>query len=138
MVKIRLQRRGRKQLPVYKIVAVDSRAPRDGRFIEALGQYDPLARPAGITLNQERVMYWLGVGAQPTDTVRSLLRHEGVLLRVHLARKGRSEEEIAQTLAEWQRKRDERAATAKSRKQRRADRKSAEASEAPADAPAEA
>lgn len=140
MVKIRLQRRGRKQLPVYKIVAADTRSPRDGRFIEALGQYEPLLRPAGVTLKQDRVMYWLGVGAQPTDTVRNLLQREGILLRLHLARKGKTEEEITATIADWLRQRDERAATAMSKKQRRAERKKAEAA-APAEtaeAPAEA
>lgn len=83
-VKLRLQRRGRKAAPFYHIVAADSRAPRDGRFIEKIGTYNPLTSPATIDLNNDRAYHWLSVGAQPTDTVRSILRHKGVLLRKHL------------------------------------------------------
>jgi small subunit ribosomal protein S16 len=83
-VKLRLQRRGRKAAPFYHIVAADSRAPRDGRFIEKIGTYNPLTVPATIDLNHDRAYHWLSVGAQPTDTVRSILRHKGVLLRKHL------------------------------------------------------
>jgi small subunit ribosomal protein S16 len=83
-VKLRLQRRGRKASPFYHIVAADSRAPRDGRFIEKIGTYNPLTVPATIDLNNDRAFYWLSNGAQPTDTVRSILRHKGVLLQKHL------------------------------------------------------
>jgi small subunit ribosomal protein S16 len=136
VVKIRLQRRGRKKLPVYKIVASDSRSPRNGRFIEQLGQYAPLADPATVTFDQERVMYWLKVGAQPTDTVKSLLSREGVMLRIHLMRKGKTEEEIGERLAEWMQQREARAAAKSSKKQRRAEKKKA-AEQTPAEAPAE-
>ena len=77
--KIRLQRQGRKGHPFFPIVIADSRAPRDGRFIERIGSYDPNTNPATINLNFERALYWLQTGAQPTDTVRSILRVNGVL-----------------------------------------------------------
>ena len=72
-VKIRLARQGRKKRPHYRIVACDSRSPRDGQFIEKLGTYDPLKDPKIVELNAERVQYWLGVGAQPSERVKSLL-----------------------------------------------------------------
>jgi small subunit ribosomal protein S16 len=79
MVRLRLTRMGRKKHPFYRIVAADSRAPRDGRFIEALGYYDPMKQPADIRLDLGRVDYWLGVGASPSDTVASIIkRHRGV------------------------------------------------------------
>ena len=77
-VKIRLTRKGTKKKPFYRIVAADVEAPRDGRFIETLGTYDPMVDPAKVTLKQERVSYWLGEGAEPTTTVRSILKREGV------------------------------------------------------------
>ena len=74
MVKIRLRRMGAKKNPYYRIVVADSRSPRDGRFIEEIGTYDPLADPALIKVDMERVQYWIANGAQPTDTVRGLLK----------------------------------------------------------------
>ncbi|MBL0175280.1 MAG: 30S ribosomal protein S16 [Ignavibacteria bacterium] len=136
MVKIRLQRRGRKKLPVYKIVAADSRFPRDGRFIETLGHYEPTRTPAIVRLDEERIQYWLGVGAQPTDTVRSLLSHQGIMLRVHLARKGKTIEEINTRLVEWRQAKDVREAGKLSKKQLRAQKKAAAVPEtAAAEAP---
>ena len=124
MVKIRLQRRGRKKLPVYKIVAADVRAPRDGRFIETLGQYAPLQSAAeSLTLNKDRIMYWLGVGAQPTNTVRSLLSREGIMLQVHLQRKGKSEAEIADEMDKWLKAKEERSGKELSKKQLRTQRR---------------
>jgi len=79
MVKIRLHRMGAKKNPYYRIVVADSRSPRDGRFIEELGTYDPLADPAAVNVNVERAKYWVGTGAQPTDTVRALLKKAEVL-----------------------------------------------------------
>lgn len=73
-VKIRLTRAGAKKSPFYHIIAVDERAKRDGAYLELLGSYDPRANPAIITVNQERVAYWIGVGAQPSETVGSLLK----------------------------------------------------------------
>lgn len=79
MVRLRLTRGGRHKRPFYRIVAADSRMPRDGRYIEVLGTYDPLQTPAAITIKQERVMAWLNRGAQPSVTVHSLLDRTGVL-----------------------------------------------------------
>ena len=75
-VKIRLARHGAKKKPYYRIVVADSESPRDGRYLEAVGTYNPLRDPAEITVKQERVQYWLDQGAIPTDTVRSLLKKE--------------------------------------------------------------
>ena len=85
-VKIRLRREGRKKTPMYRIVVADSQAPRDGRFIEILGQYQPRGGENAIALKADRVNYWLNVGAQPTDTVRSLIRRAGILKARHEAR----------------------------------------------------
>lgn len=74
MVKIRLRRMGAKKAPYYRIVVSDSRSPRDGRFIEEIGSYNPLANPAEIKVDAERAQYWVKSGAQPTDTVKSLLK----------------------------------------------------------------
>ncbi len=82
--KIRLQRHGRKDYPFYQIVIADSRAPRDGKFIERIGSYNPNTNPATINLDFERALYWLQVGAQPTDTARNILSAQGVLLKKHL------------------------------------------------------
>lgn len=85
MVRIRLRRVGRKKAPVYRIIVADSRSPRDGRFIETIGQYDP-RREGGLNVDSERANHWLDMGAQPSDTVRSLLRRAGVLKARHEAR----------------------------------------------------
>jgi small subunit ribosomal protein S16 len=82
--KIRLQRHGRKGYAFYHIVIADSRAPRDGKFIERIGSYNPNTNPATIDLKFERALYWLQVGAQPTDTTKNILSKEGVLLKKHL------------------------------------------------------
>ena len=74
MLKIRLRRMGAKRRPSYRIVIAESRSPRDGKFIEIIGLYDPLTDPATIRLNEERAKHWLSVGAQPTETVRNILR----------------------------------------------------------------
>ncbi len=106
--KIRLQRHGRKNYAFYPIVIADSRAPRDGKFIERIGSYNPNTNPATITLNFERALYWLNVGAQPTDTVRAILSNEGVLLMKHLqggVKKGAFDEAEAQRRFEsWKQK----------------------------------
>jgi len=88
-VKLRLRRTGRKKQPSYRIVVADSRSPRDGKFIEILGQYAPRSGEQALNLDKDRVNYWLDNGAQPTDTVRSLLRKAGVLKARHEARLGR-------------------------------------------------
>ncbi len=81
MVRLRSQRYGSKKSPFYRIVATDSRNPRDGRFIEVVGTYDPLTNPATVKLDEEKVMKWLSLGAKPTDSVKSLLSKEGLLAK---------------------------------------------------------
>ncbi len=88
MVKLRLKRRGRKRLPIYDIVAADSRSPRDGRIIERIGQYNPLVGSGATMLDRERATYWLQTGAQPTDTVRNILSREGILLEMYMTKNG--------------------------------------------------
>ncbi len=83
-VKIRLARRGRKKAPRYDIVVADAKAPRDGRFIEKVGTYNPTTHPATVVLKADRALDWLMKGAEPTDTARTLLSHEGVMFRKHL------------------------------------------------------
>jgi small subunit ribosomal protein S16 len=85
-VKIRLRRTGRKKAPFYRIVIADSRSPRDGRFIEVIGQYAPRQTEGALNIQHDRANHWLDVGAQPTDTVRSLLRKAGILKTRHEAR----------------------------------------------------
>ena len=77
-VKLRLKRMGAKQKPFYRVIVADSRSPRDGRFIESVGTYDPIKKDNNITINEERVNYWLDNGAQPTDTVKNILSKAGV------------------------------------------------------------
>jgi len=101
LVKIRLQRHGRIRLPYYHIVAADSRARRDGRIIEDLGRYSPTEQPAMVKVDADRVIHWLSKGAQPSDTVRSILKKEGIYLRLHLIRWGKTEEEIEKAVAEF-------------------------------------
>ncbi|MCC6460218.1 MAG: 30S ribosomal protein S16 [Saprospiraceae bacterium] len=104
-VKLRLQRKGRKKAPFYHIVAADARAPRDGRFIEKLGTYNPLTIPATIELDRTKAYDWLMKGAQPTDTVNAILRFKGVLYQKHLAvgvQKGAmTEEQATEKLNAW-------------------------------------
>jgi small subunit ribosomal protein S16 len=83
-VKIRLARRGRKKMPIYDIVIADARAPRDGRFIEKIGQYNPHSTPATINLKDDRALYWIQVGAQPTDTTKKILSVKGIMFKKHL------------------------------------------------------
>ena len=85
-VKIRLARHGRKRRPYYYIIVADSRSPRDGRFIERLGSYNPNSDPATIILDFEKALDWVIKGAQPTDTVRSILSREGVMLKKQIGR----------------------------------------------------
>jgi len=104
-VKIRLARRGRKKLAMYDVVVADARAPRDGRFIEKLGNYNPNSDPAFIDINDERAFQWVMEGAQPTDTVRALLSYRGIMYRKHLqvgVNKGAITQEAAdKKLTQW-------------------------------------
>ena len=103
--RIRLQRHGRKGYAFYQVVVADSRAPRDGKFIERIGSYNPNTNPATIDLNFERALYWLQVGALPTDTARTILSREGVCLKKHLlegVKKGAFDETAAEAkFQEW-------------------------------------
>ncbi len=103
--KIRLQRHGRKGYAYYHIVIADSRAPRDGKFIERIGSYNPNTNPATVDLKFDRALYWVQTGAQPTDTVRTILSHEGVLMKKHLlegVKKGAFDEaEAEKRFAAW-------------------------------------
>jgi len=100
-VKIRLKRMGKKRQPVYKIVAADVRSPRDGKFIEALGVYNPKTDPTTVNIKEDRALYWLSVGAQPTNTVKNLLSSQGILLKRNLIKQGLSEEQIEIRMSDW-------------------------------------
>lgn len=104
-VKIRLARRGRKKRAMYDVVVADGRAPRDGRFIEKIGTYNPNTDPASINLDSERAFEWVMKGAQPTDTVRAMLSYRGVMYRKHLqlgVNKGAiTQEDADKKLADW-------------------------------------
>jgi small subunit ribosomal protein S16 len=97
--RIRLQRHGRKDYAFYHIVVADNRSPRDGKFIERIGSYNPNTNPATVDLKFDRALYWLQVGAQPTDTTRDILSREGVCLKKHLlegVKKGAFDESVAE------------------------------------------
>jgi small subunit ribosomal protein S16 len=163
MVKIRLARRGRKKLALYDVVVADARAPRDGRFIEKIGTYNPLTNPASIVLKDDRAFHWLMNGAQPSDTVKAMLSYRGIMLKKHLQigviKGALTQEQADSKLADWvkskevkiQSKRDtlsqSKQAQAKARKEAETKVKEARAeairkkqqvvAEAPAPAPAE-
>lgn len=88
-VKIRLKRMGAKKRPFYRVVVADSRSPRDGRFIETLGTYNPLTDPAEISIKEEETLSWLSKGAQPTDTVKNILSKAGIMEKFHNMRQGK-------------------------------------------------
>jgi small subunit ribosomal protein S16 len=128
-VKLRLRRIGKKKQPMYKVVAADARAPRDGKFLESVGLYNPLTNPHTLELKEDRVLYWLGVGAQPTDTVASLFRQKGITLKRELTKKGLSEEKINVEMENWSKLKE---AKPKS-KPKRSKKSEAKASEKPAE-----
>lgn len=105
-VKLRLRRMGKKNQPIYKIVAADARSPRDGKFLEAVGIYNPLINPHVIELKEERINYWLDNGAQPTDTVKSLFNQKGINLKRDLVKRKFSEDKIEAELKTWQGKKE--------------------------------
>ncbi|MCW0926161.1 30S ribosomal protein S16 [Weissella sp. LMG 11983] len=86
MLRFRLKRMGSKKRPFYRVVVADSRSPRDGRFIETVGTYNPLVEPAEVKLNEELVLSWLNNGAQPSDTVKNLLSNAGIMKKFHEAK----------------------------------------------------
>jgi small subunit ribosomal protein S16 len=93
---------GKKKQPIYKVVAADARSPRDGKFLEAVGIYNPLTNPHTIDLKEDRINYWLDNGAQPTDTVKSLLNQKGINLKRDNARRKYSEEKSEAIFNNWQ------------------------------------
>lgn len=121
---------GKKRQPIYKLVAADVRSPRDGRFIESFGLYNPKTEPSTVEINEERALYWLGVGAQPTTTVKNLFSAEGILYKRELMKKGLSEEEVAKELEDWKNQRETRISNAKAK----AEKAKAEAEKAKAKA----
>lgn len=106
MVKLRLRRDGRSHRPFYHVVAADARSPRDGRFIEKIGFYNPMQDPAEVVLDHELALKWLKNGAQPTETVKSLLSKEGILLKFHLMKKGKTSEEVEKAFQDWKKQND--------------------------------
>lgn len=128
-VKIRLRRMGSKKRPFYRIVATDSRSPRDGRFIETLGYYNPITEPPDINVKEELVFKWMRSGAVPSENAASLLRRTGTLKKWHLLQQGVSSEELDAKLEELKAK--ETPAMSASERQRKAEAaKAAEAAEA--------
>jgi small subunit ribosomal protein S16 len=116
LIRIRLQKKGRKKRPIYHLVVADSKVARDGRIIERVGRYDNVTEKKEVVLNEDRILYWLDTGAQPSDTVRKILRNEGILYKRHLMMWGKSEEEIETALAEWKSYRDSKQDDSDSRK----------------------
>ena len=116
-VRLRLRRVGKKKNPMYHIVAADSRAARTGKFLEVIGRYEPMQKPALVSTREDRLFYWLRHGALPTDTVRSLLRSNGSWIKWSLKKKGADEGTIAKELEKWQMLQD-------AKRQKEAERKS--------------
>lgn len=127
MVKLRLKRMGKKHIPLYKIVAADARSPRDGRFIESVGHYNPHTEPMLITFKEDRVLYWLNNGAKPTETVKSLLRKEGVMMKFRLSKSKVSAEKIEEKMNQFAADKPAKVARAKARKVRQKETKAKKA-----------
>jgi small subunit ribosomal protein S16 len=92
---------GKKRQPIYKVVAADARSPRDGKYIEAIGTYNPKSESNSVEFLEDRALYWLGCGAQPTTTVKNLLSSKGILLKRDLIKKGLAEDAISAKIDEW-------------------------------------
>ena len=109
-VKIRLTRRGRKKLAIFDVIVTDARSPRDGRFIEKIGVYNPNSNPASIDIDAEKAFQWVMKGAQPTDTVKAILSYRGIMYRKHLqigvAKGAITQEEADKRLADWTEKKE--------------------------------
>ncbi|HEX9970687.1 MAG TPA: 30S ribosomal protein S16 [bacterium] len=101
-VKLRLTRMGKKKQPFYRIIAIDSRSRRDGKYIDNIGYYNPLTHPAEIVINEEKVFQWLKNGAIPSDTVKSLFSKKGIMVKWHLMKEGHNEEKIAEEFKKWE------------------------------------
>ena len=139
-VRIRLRRIGKKKMPMYHIVAADSRAARTGKFLEIIGRYEPLQNPMRIDAKEDRVFRWLKSGARPTDTVRSLFQRNGLWMKWTMVKGGADDAKIATEMEKWQmmqegkRQRDE-ARKVRRQAARRKAKKSGETEAAPAAAP---
>ena len=138
MVKLRLRRAGKKKQPFYKIVAADSRMSRSGKFIEAIGVYNPMVHPMIIDVKEDRLMLWLRRGAQPSDTLRSLLQRKGLWLKWGLMKKGSDDATIAAAFEKWQAAQAEKQQREAERRSRRKATRKAKASKAAEAAPAAA
>lgn len=142
-VRLRLRRIGKKKMPMYHIVAADSRTARSGNFLEIVGRYEPLQNPALISVKEPRLFHWLKNGALPTDTVHSLLQRSGHWLKWSMTKRGVEEAKIALEMEKWQMGQEEKRKREDERKKRRATtrrkaRKAKEGDAAPAAAPAAA
>ena len=134
---MRLRRIGKKKIPMYHIVAADSRSARTGNFLEIVGRYEPLQKPAAISTKEDRLFYWLSKGALPTDTVRSLLRRSGTWMKWSMTKKGVEEAAIATEMEKWRMLQTEKHQREEERKAKRlAVKRQAKKAEAPAAAPA--
>ncbi len=118
-VKIRLQRFGKKKQPFYRIVVADSREPRDGKYIESVGWYNPLPEPMQVEIKEDRVIHWLKKGAIPTDTVKALLRRKGIWLKWSLMKQGKDEAFIQAEYEKWLQLQIDREKREKEKKERR-------------------
>ncbi len=123
---------GKKKQPIYKVVAADARSPRDGKFLEAVGIYNPLTNPHTIDLKEDRVNYWLDNGAQPTDTVKSLLSQTGINLKRDIAKRKLSDEKAEALLKNWQSLKEVSATKKSGKKKKKADSQEAKTEEQPA------
>ena len=130
-VHLRLSRMGKKKQPFYRIVAIDSRVARDGKYLENLGTYNPRTEPAAVMINNERAFYWLSKGAKPSDTVHNLLRQQGIMMRWHMQKLGMDEAKIGEEMTKWEalqaEKQKGREARREQKKQQRKAKKAAEA-----------
>jgi small subunit ribosomal protein S16 len=143
-VKIRLRRMGKKKQPFYRIVAIDSKSARDGRYLDKIGHYNPLLNPAQVVIDRGKAFKWLETGAIPSDSVKSLLRRDGILLELDLKKRGVAQDQIAAELAKFQaaqvqkvKRLEAKAAQAKSKsKATDSEEKPAEQTAAPAEASA--
>lgn len=126
-VRIRLTRGGRKKIPHYRIVVMDSRNRRDGAYLDQIGVYHPLQRPAQIDIIEEKALKWLSNGAVPSDTVRSLLSQKGIMLKHDLLKRNTPPEKINESLAQWQATAAQRTVRKAQAKDRRTKAKAAEA-----------
>ncbi|MCX6164445.1 MAG: 30S ribosomal protein S16 [Ignavibacteriae bacterium] len=123
MVKLRLKRMGKKKLPIYRIIVADSRSPRDGRFIEEVGFYDPNKEPMIIKLKEAKVVQWLKNGAQPTETVKSLFKRYGLSYKLNLIKRGLDESRINEEMEKFESTKGDKLKREKERKLRRSQSK---------------